>query len=239
MSGTEQEGVLYGVGLGPGDPELVTLKAYRLIAGAAVVAYPAPAGGESFARSIAADFIAEDAEEMRIDVPMTTERAPAQAAYDAAAAAIAARLEAGDDVVALCEGDPFFYGSFMYLFARLADRFAVEVTPGVTSLTACAAALKTPLVARDEPLVVLPGTLPEAELAERLKGRGAAAILKVGRRIGALRRLIRALGLEARAGYVGHASLAREVVAPLAAAPDPAPYFSMILIRGEDPYAQR
>lgn len=232
-------GVLYGVGLGPGAPDLLTLRAARLIERAEVVAYPAPLGGESFARSIAAEHISPAADEIRIDVPMTKARAPAQAAYDAAAEAIAERLRAGRDVVCLCEGDPFFYGSFMYLHARLAGRFETRVVPGVTSLTACAAAWGAPLIARDEPLTVIPGTWDEAEVEARLRLGGAAAILKVGRRLARLRALIERLGLAERAAYVARASLAQEVVTPLRDAPEDAPYFSMILIRGEDPYAHR
>ena len=124
-------GTLFGVGVGPGAPDLITLRAARLIEGAGVVAYPTLAGAASFARAIAADLIAEDAEEIVMDVPMTVERAPAQVAYDDGAARIADALEQGRDVVCLCEGDPFFYGSFMYLFARLSDRYKVEVVPGV------------------------------------------------------------------------------------------------------------
>lgn len=231
--------VLHGVGLGPGDPELLTLKAHRLISTAAVVAFPAPAGGESFARSIAAAFIAAEAEEIRIEVPMTAERAPAQAAYDAGAAAIASHLEKGRDVVCLCEGDPLFYGSFMYLQARLAERFRVEITPGVSSMAAGAAALGWPLTARDESLVAIPATLPESEIEARLMLTGAAVILKVGRRLGRLKAMIARLGLMERAGYVAHATLARETVTPLAEAPEAAPYFSLIIIRGDDPFAQQ
>lgn len=230
-------GTLYGVGVGPGDPELMTLKAHRLISGAQVLAYPAPDRGESFARSIAAGAIPEGAEEIPIVIPMSAERFPAQQVYDEAAARMAGRLEAGLDVVCLCEGDPFFYGSFMYLFARLSRRFRCEVVPGVSSLTASAAAAGRPLCARNEVLAVLPGTLPEAELAARLKMCGAAAILKVGRRLPRLRALLEAEGLAGRAVYVGHASLGREVVLPLAEAPEAAPYFSMILVPGSDPHA--
>ena len=110
-------GVLYGVGLGPGDPDLITRKAAQLIERAEVVAYPTLAGADSFARAIAADLICQSAEEIVMDVPMTVERGPAQAAYDEGAARIAAALERGKDVVCLCEGDPFFYGSFMYIYA--------------------------------------------------------------------------------------------------------------------------
>ncbi|UWQ14663.1 precorrin-2 C(20)-methyltransferase [Aliiroseovarius sp. M344] len=230
-------GTLYGVGLGPGDPDLMTLRAARLIGAAKVVAYPTLAGGDSFARSIAAHLIGDDADEIVMDVPMTVERAPAQAAYDKGAAQIAARLEAGDDVVVLCEGDPFFYGSFMYLFARLADRFQTEIVPGVTSVTACAARARRPLVARNERLTVLPGPLPEDELRARIEGAESVAIMKVGRHLLKIRGVIEALGLVDKATYIERASLPEEVVLPLADAPEKAPYFSMILLaKGNDPW---
>ncbi len=230
-------GVLYGVGVGPGDPELMTLKAARLIGAAPVVAYPVLPGAESFARTIAADVIAPGAVEIAIEVPMTTARGPAQAAYDDGAARIALALEGGQDVACLCEGDPFFYGSFMYLFARLADRFPVEVVPGVTSLTACAAVAGRPLVARNEALVVLPGPLDDDRLRARLEGAQTLAILKVGRHMGRLKRLLVAEGLADNAVYVERATLAEERRLPLLEAPEPAPYFSMILVtKGADPW---
>lgn len=230
-------GRLYGIGLGPGDPELMTLKAARLIGAAPVVAYPALEGAASFARSIAAGVIAEGAREIVIDVPMTTAREPAQAAYDGAADAIAAELAAGRDVACLCEGDPFFYGSFMYLFARLSGRFEVEVVPGVTSITACAARAGMPLAARNERLTVLPGPLPAPELRARIEGAEGVAILKVGRHLPKIRAVIDGLGMTSRAIYVERASLPDEVICPLAEAPEAAPYFSMILLtRGADPW---
>lgn len=230
-------GTLYGVGLGPGDPELMTLKAARLIGAAKVIAYPTLAGGDSFARAIAAGLIAPDAREIRMDVPMSTERAPAQKAYDAGAAEIAAALEAGEDVVCLCEGDPFFYGSFMYLFARLSDRFDTQIIPGVTSVTACAARAAMPLAARNERLTILPGPLPEEELRTRIDGAESVVIMKVGRHLAKIRGVIEALGLTDQAMYVERATLPQEVVLPLAEAPEKAPYFSMILLtKGADPW---
>jgi len=230
-------GTLYGVGLGPGAPDLITLRAARLIEAARVVAYPSLAGGASFARAIAADLIPATAREIVMDVPMTTAREPAQAAYDVGAAQIAAALDGGDDVVCLCEGDPFFYGSFMYLFARLSDRYAVEVVPGVTSITACAARAGRPLVARNERLTVLPGPLPEAELRARIGSAESLAIMKVGRHLPKIRAVLDDLGLTACATYIERATLAEEVILPLAQAPDDAPYFSMILLtKGSDPW---
>lgn len=230
-------GKLYGVGLGPGAADLMTLRAARLIEGAKVVAYPSLAGGASFARAIAAELIPQDAREIIMDVPMTVERAPAQAAYDIGAAQIASALEEGEDVICLCEGDPFFYGSFMYLYARLAERFEVEVVPGVTSITACAARAGRPLVARNERLTVLAGPLDEAELRARIEGAESVVIMKVGRHMAKIHRVIDELGLSAKATYVERATLPQEVVLPLEDAPSTAPYFSMILItKGDDPW---
>ncbi|MCA1777159.1 MAG: precorrin-2 C(20)-methyltransferase [Loktanella sp.] len=237
MGQDDEKGTLYGVGVGPGAPDLITLRAARLIEGAAVIAYPTLAGADSFARSIAAGLIPAGAEEIVMDVPMTTDRAPAQAAYDAGAARIAAALDRGQDVVCLCEGDPFFYGSFMYLFARLAGTYRCDVVPGVTSVTACAARAGRPLVARNERLTVLPGPLPEAELRDRIAGAESVAIMKVGRHLPKVRAVIADLGLTGAATYVERASLPDEVVLPLADAPDTAPYFSMILLtKGADPW---
>ena len=230
-------GVLFGVGVGPGAPDLITLRAARLIEAAQVIAYPALAGSSSFARAIAQDLIAPEAVEIVMDVPMSTARAPAQAAYDRGAAEIAAHLDAGRDVVCLCEGDPFFYGSFMYLFARLSERFQCEVVPGVTSIAACAALAGRPLVARNERLTVLPGPMPETELRDRIDGAESVVIMKVGRHLGKIRAVIEGLGLTDQAMYVERASLPDQIVCPLADAPDVAPYFSMILLtKGADPW---
>jgi len=231
------KGKLTGVGLGPGDPELMTMKAHRLISGAQVIAYPALEDGESFARSIAAKSIPAAARELVIHIPMTIERAPAQAAYDQGAADIARHLDAGRDVLVLCEGDPFFYGSFMYLFARLAADYETEIIPGVTSVTACAAVAKRPLTARNEMLTIIPGPLENAAMQARIEAAGAVAIMKVGRHLGRIRALLTDMGLAASATFVARASLPSQQVLPLARAPDPAPYFSMILItKAEDPW---
>lgn len=224
-------GTLYGVGLGPGDPELMTLKAHRLISSASVIAYPAPDTGASFARSIATEFIPEGAREIPIIVPMRIDRFPAQEIYDEAAQEIAAILETGTDVVTLCEGDPFFYGSFMYLFERLSARFPCEVIPGVTSLTACAAQLQRPLTSRTDVLTVIPGPLPDDEIRSRIDAAQAIAIMKVGRHLPRLKTLLSELGLLEQAGYVERASLPEQKISRLSEhKTDKAPYFSMILI---------
>lgn len=223
-------GILYGVGVGPGDPELMTLKSARLIANAAVIAYPAPESGESFARSIAAAHIKQGTEELAIEVPMLPDRFPHEV-YESAARNIARHLSAGRDVVVLCEGDPFFYGSFMYLYDLLAGEHTCVVVPGVSSLTACAAAAGQPLAGRNNVLAVIPGPLDDTEITARLRSCDAAAIIKVGRHFGRLRKLIEAEGLTDVAVYIERATLQQERVAPLADVPENrAPYFSMILI---------
>jgi len=227
-------GTLHGLGVGPGDPELVTLKAVRLLRGLPVIAYPAPEEGASFARSVVASHLSPAQAEIAIRVPMTPSLAPAQAVYDRAATEIAKHLEAGRDVGVLCQGDPFFYGSFIQLFERLAPRFPTQVVPGVSSLMACAAAAHVPLVTRDEILTVLPATLAEAALEKRLKHAEAVAILKLGRHFAKVRRVLKRLDLASRATYIEHASLESQKLLPIEAAdPKSAPYFSMILVRRE------
>ena len=233
--GKNRRGTLYGLGVGPGDPELLTLKALRILRAAPVLAYPAPIEGDSMARAIAAPHMPGGQTEIAIRMPLDAARFPAEEVYAAAAQDIAGHLDSGRDVAALCEGDPFFYGSFMYLFARLAEAHHIEVVPGVSSPMACAAALGIPLVARNDVLSVLPAPLAGELLKARLEACDAAAIVKVGRHIAKVRRLLQELGLESRARYIERASLAAERILPLSEAADPAPYFSMILVhhRGE------
>ncbi|MEQ8228137.1 MAG: precorrin-2 C(20)-methyltransferase [Rhodospirillales bacterium] len=227
-------GTLYGVGVGPGDPDLLTLKAIKVIAAAAVIAYPAAENTESLARAIAGPHIPAGKTEIAIVTPMVPGRFPANDVYDSYAQDIAAHLSAGRDVAVLCEGDPFLYGSFMYLFLRLADRFPAQVVPGVSSLAACAAVAGAPLVSRNQVLTVIPGPLDEDDLEARLAGTEAAAIMKVGRHLPKVRAVIEKLGRLDRAQYVEHATMADQVVLPLRDAPDTAPYFSMILVRSPE-----
>jgi precorrin-2/cobalt-factor-2 C20-methyltransferase len=227
---------LSGLGVGPGDPELITLKALRRLRAAAVVAYPAPLAGPSFARAIVARWLTPAQRELPIRMPLDADRFPVEAVYDAAAAAISGELAAGRDVAVLCQGDPFFYGSFMYLFGRLAAAHAVEIVPGVSSLAAVASAAHWPLAARNDVLTVLPAPLADEALARRIEGADALAIVKLGRHFARIRALLEQLGLAANARYVERASLAEERVLPLdAVAPQEVPYFSMILChrRGE------
>jgi len=155
------------------------------------------------------------------------------APYERGAAAISAELDAGHDVAVLCEGDPLFFGSFMYLHDRLAGHYRVTVIPGVTSLTACAASAGLPLVGRTDDLLIVPATLDDASLEQRLPAASAIAIVKVGRHFGRVRSILDRLGLTSRSVLVAYASRAEESVQKVAdVEASTAPYFSMILIPG-------
>jgi precorrin-2 C20-methyltransferase/precorrin-3B C17-methyltransferase len=231
-------GRLFGVGVGPGDPELMTIKARRVIEGADVVAYPVARHGRSVSRRAAAPFLCEDQTELALTYPVTTEETDHPEGYDGAlrdfydesAALIAAHLDAGRDVAVLCEGDPFFYGSYMYLHERLAHRYPTEVVAGVTAFSAAAAAAGTPLAKHDDVLTVLPGTLPADVLAARLQSADAAVVMKLGRTFDGVRAAARNAGVSARGVYVERASAPEERVASLDEVDGPVPYMSLVLV---------
>ncbi len=223
-------GTLYGLGVGPGDPELLTLKAQRILTAAPVVAYPAPDDGVSFARSIVSAHLREEQVEVPIVVPMRVARFPAKEVYDQAAGTIRGHLDSGRDVAVLCEGDPFFYGSFMYLYERLAADYRCEIVPGVSSLMAGASALGRPLAARNDVLTVLPGPSSDTVIRDALNTAHALAIIKVGRHLPRLRTLIDEAGLTDQAAYLERIGLPEQRIMPLASADETAPYFSLILI---------
>ncbi|TYK49564.1 precorrin-2 C(20)-methyltransferase [Actinomadura decatromicini] len=232
-------GRLYGVGVGPGDPELVTVKAARLIGAADVVAYHSARHGRSIARAAAAPYLRDGQIAEQLVYPVTTETTDHPGGYQGAlddfyadcAARLAAHLDAGRTVVVLSEGDPLFYGSYMHLHKRLAPHYPAEVVPGVTSLSAASAAAGRPLVEREETLTVLPGTLPGDELADRLRTADAAAVLKLGRTFPKVRQAFEDAGRLPEAWYVERASTGRERVVPLADV-DPAdvPYMALALL---------
>jgi precorrin-2/cobalt-factor-2 C20-methyltransferase len=224
-------GIFYGLGVGPGDPELITLKAWRIISQASVIAFPAANGNESLARKIAAPFIPEDAVELPIVLPMRSEREPGREAYDAACPAILAHLDQGRDVAFLCEGDPFFYGSFMYLFARITETHETIVVPGVASLTACAAAIGRPLAARNDVLKILPAPLSRERLRAEIATSESIAIMKVGQHFDKVRDVLAELGLVDKAVIIEKATCKDERITKLADVADgERSYFSTILV---------
>ncbi|MQS07937.1 precorrin-2 C(20)-methyltransferase [Streptomyces sp. IF17] len=237
--GATGTGRLYGVGLGPGDPSLLTVRAVEVITDADVVAYHGARKGRSIARSIAERYLRPDHIEEPLIYPVTTGttdhpggyRGAIEEFYEEAAERLAGHLAAGRTVAVLAEGDPMFYGSYMHMHKRLAHRFPTEVIPGVTSVGAAAARLGTPLVEGGETLTVLPGTLPEEELTARLEAGDAVAIMKLGRTFPAVRRALEASGRLAEARYVERATMEDERTGFLADVDaDSVPYFSLAVL---------
>lgn len=235
-------GRLLGLGVGPGDPELITVKALRLLREAPVVAYFVAKGKKGNAFSIIEEHLQPAQTLLPLVYPVTTEALPAPFSYeeviaqfyDQAALDVATHLEAGRDVAVICEGDPMFYGSYMYLHDRLAQRYDAEVIPGVCSMLGGAAVLGAPLVYRNQSLSVLSGVLPEAELKRRLADAEAAVIMKLGRNLPKVRQVLTELGLAERALYVERATMANQKIVPLAEVdPQSSPYFSLVIVPGQ------
>ena len=234
-------GTLWGVGLGPGDPELVTVKAARVIGEADVVAYHSARHGRSIARTIAEPYLRPGQTEEHLVYPVTTETTDHPGGYAGAmedfyalaAERIAVHLDAGLDVALLAEGDPLFYSSYMHMHNRLTTRFAAVIVPGVTSVSAASAATGRPLVQGDEVLTILPGTLAPAELKRRLLDTDAAVVMKLGRSYPALREVLSSIGRLDDAYYVERASTSRQRVLPAGDVDvDTVPYFSIAVLPG-------
>jgi precorrin-2/cobalt-factor-2 C20-methyltransferase len=236
-------GTLYTIGVGPGDPELLTLKAARILAAVPCYAFFAKRGRTGHAVGIAHAHLRTDAEALRFDYPFTTELPPdhpdyrlaLDAFYERTAGALACRLDAGRDIALLCEGDAFFYGSAMYIFDHLAGRYRHEVIPGVTGMSGGWARAGLPMTHGDDVLSVLPGTLDQPALTARLAGTDAIVVMKVGRHLPKIRAALAAAARADGAVYVERATMAEERILPLAELPDdgrPAPYFSLILVPG-------
>ena len=231
-----------GVGVGPGDPGLITRKAACLIENADVIAYHAARGKQSNARRIAAELFPAGVVEEELTYPVTTGTTDHPGGYagvlaefyEESAERLAAHLSAGRNVVLLSEGDPLFYGSYMYMHDRLADRFPTEIVPGVPAFLAATAATASPLVRQTDVLTVLPGTLPEPELARRLADTDGAIIMKLGRTFPAVRRALAAAGRLDHALYVERASMPEERWIPVAEVDEASvPYFSLIVVTGD------
>jgi precorrin-2/cobalt-factor-2 C20-methyltransferase len=226
-----QTGRLYGIGVGPGDPELLTLKAFRLLQAAPVVAYQAASDRESIARSIVAPYLTGKQIEVCFNFPRALDPEAAYELYTESIKPIAAHLAAGRDVVVLCAGDPLFYGSFMYLFTRLADRFITEIVPGISSPMAAAAAIGTPLCYQNEVFSVLAATLPAESLKAQLINADAVAIIKLRRHFEKVRQVLSELDLLDRARYIEHAtSKDQRIISIEEIEPSNVPYFSLILV---------
>ena len=226
-----QTGRLYGIGVGPGDPELLTLKALRLLQAAPVVAYQSANDHESIARSIVAPYLTGKQIEVGFHFPRALDPEAAQELYAEAIKPIAAHLSAGRDVVVLCAGDPLFYGSFMYLFTRLADRFITEIVPGVSSPMGAAAAIGMPLCYRNDIFSVLSATLSVEVLTAQLVNADAVAIIKLRRHFDKVRQILSDLDLLDRAKYIERATAKdQKIISIEDVDPRDVPYFSMIIV---------
>ncbi|MBW4659228.1 MAG: precorrin-2 C(20)-methyltransferase [Drouetiella hepatica Uher 2000/2452] len=225
------QGRLYGIGVGPGDPELLTLKALRILQSVPVVAYQSAEDRDSVARSIVASYLPGHQTEVRFHFPRADDPQAAQPLYAQAIAPIAEHLSAGRDVAVLCEGDPLFYGSFMYLFTRLSAKFQTEVVPGVSSPMACASALGVPLSYRNDIFSVLSAALPTDVLATQLLNADAVAIIKLRRHFEKVRSVLQQLSLVSRAQYIERATMSDQQIVPIEQVDaSNVPYFSMILV---------
>jgi precorrin-2/cobalt-factor-2 C20-methyltransferase len=229
-AGTQIKGNLYGLGIGPGDPELLTLKAHRILTSVPVIAYPTMENGKVLARAIVADYIRPEQIEVPMPLPFSVERS-SQPYYDIAAEKIAEHLAAGRDVAVLCEGDPMLYGSFMYIFNRLSDRFHTEVIPGISSTFASAAMLGVPLTYRNDVLSIMPATLEADILRDRLAVADAAIIIKLGRHFAKIKLVLQELNLFERALYIERATLPNQVIKPIEEVdPTQVPYWAIVMI---------
>jgi precorrin-2/cobalt-factor-2 C20-methyltransferase len=242
LGGDARPGTLYGIGVGPGDARYMTLRAASLVMNVAVIAYFAKRGVKGNARCIADPLIGPGREEIRLEYPLTEEipsedpayRGQISAFYNAAASRLADLLREGHSVGLLAEGDPFFYGSCMHMWRRLAVDFPVEIVPGVTGMSGCWTRAGVPITWGDDCLSVLTGTLPEEELTRRLEQTDAAVVMKVGRHLPKVRRAVKEAGLIARAVYIERGTMADERIMPLAeCTAERGPYFSMVLIPGQ------
>ena len=242
MTGLAGTGTVFGVGLGPGNPDLMSVRADRLIRGAAHVAYFRKAGRAGQARSIVGGMLSPDAVEFPMEYPVTTEIALDDPGYNAALAPfyetcvahLIQLVQGGDDVVVLCEGDPFFYGSFMHLHSRLQGVVPVEVLPATTGMSGAWTATGMPITWGDDVLTVLMATLSEAELVRRIADTDALVVMKIGRNMDKVRRALAAAGKLDAAWLVEYATMPKQRVARLVdVGAGETPYFAIVLVHGQ------
>lgn len=242
MTETQQHnGIIYGVGLGPGAADLMSVRSDRLIRGAAHIAYFRKKGNPGQARQIVEGLLRADVVEWPMDYPVTTEIPLSDPRYNQLLAAFyqdwADRLSElasqQGEVIVLCEGDPFFYGSFMHLYERLRDRHKVDVVPGITGMSAAWTASGQPISWGDDKIAIIMGTSDEDELTASIEQADAIVVMKIGRHLGKIRRILTEAGHAERAVIVCYAASEKEEVIPLSDYhSDRLPYFSIILVHG-------
>jgi precorrin-2/cobalt-factor-2 C20-methyltransferase len=230
-----QPGVFYGLGVGPGDPLLITLKAHHLILSADVICYLANESGSSQARDIAQYSIegrTKSSIEIAIPMPMSTDRTAANAAYDLGAAKISEQINQGKSVVFLCEGDPLFFGSFSYLLERLSDDHNCFVVPGISSVNAAASALQQPLTLLQESFVVMSGRHTDAQLEQALNTHDSVVIMKAGRARPRILAMLDKTGRTQDANYLAYIGREdQEILTDVSKlANEAGPYFSLFVV---------
>ena len=223
------KGTLYGLGIGPGDSDLITVKALKIIKSVDILVYPAPLDGDSLARKIIDPHLDKKYTEIAIKMPLENSQFPSDEVYGEATTKISKLLDSGSDIAAICEGDPFLYGSFIYLFERLIKTEKVVVVPGVSSPMACAAILGKPLVTKNDCLVIIPGTLPEEEIIKKMEVAEGVVVVKIGRHIKKVLSALKKSDLMDNAQYIERAGLKEERIVPLSEISTPVPYFSIIM----------
>lgn len=235
-------GTVYCLGLGPGDPDLMTVKADRLLRQARHVAFFRKAGRKGQARQIVDGRLPECAIEFAMEYPITTEipftdpeyNRQLSEFYERCASHLRVLAQAGEDIIVLCEGDPFFYGSFMHLYTRLKDDVPVDIVPAITGMSASWTATGQPVTWGDDVLTVLMGTLPYEDLTRRIADSDAVVIMKIGRNIEKVRDALRAARKYDAAWLVEYASMPGQTVQKLSDAEGKVtPYFSIIIVHGQ------
>ncbi|MVO15644.1 precorrin-2 C(20)-methyltransferase [Parasedimentitalea huanghaiensis] len=233
-------GKIICAGLGPGDPDLMSLRSYRAIQGARHIAYFRKAGYEGQARRLVDGMLPEGAAEYPMEYPVTTEIHFTDPEYNRILGAFydewadtLAEMAKTDDVVVLCEGDPFLYGSFMHLHIRLEGRAEVEIIPGITGMSGCWTATGQPITWGDDVLTVAMATLSEDDLATRAANTDALVIMKIGRNLPKLRRALERAGRLEDAWLVERGTMVDQTVQKLTEVTGKVPYFSIVILHGQ------
>lgn len=230
-----KKGTLYGIGVGPGDPDLITLKAQKCLQSCPVIAYPAPVGKNSLALQIARTHIPQKTDLLRFDIPMVSDTKILENTYNNVANQLQSRLNSGVDIGYICEGDPLFYGSFVYLMERLKNKFSIKIIPGVSSIMAGASVFQHPLSMHNTDLHILPGTLSREVLQEKLRHSDTVVIMKVGQNFSKIVDILKSLHRYDQSYFVAHATMDQEFHCPLPMVKTTQiPYFSLIYVRGKN-----
>jgi precorrin-2/cobalt-factor-2 C20-methyltransferase len=243
MKKTSSEvGTIYGVGLGPGSVDLMSVRADKLIKSCNFIAFFRKAGRPGHARQIVSEILPVNVKEYAMEYPITTEiplsdpryKKIMTSFYDECCRHIKSVIESGEDVCVLCEGDPFFYGSFMHIYERLRFEAPIEVVPGITGMSAAWTATGLPITWGDNILTILTGTLSEKELVAKINTTDAAVIMKVGQNLDKIRAAITLAERESDAFIVEFAAMSNQSVCKLIEYTEGvAPYFSIIILHGE------